>query len=219
MVENKYSYRIFEIVLVIILACVGVFGGIFSRTENSAAQGENAITTVNVVITDSSTPLINGITPDQGPIEGGTRIRIRGKNLGNVVDVTVGGNTCTNLAVIDSDTIECDTPPGTAGLADVTVTTVEGWTNTKQNGFTYYEESKPIPPIPPILPLPPATGLFTLGNLGKITNYDIIFIIAGSLVIGGVIFLMVCGNSKDNKKISKTKKPAKSSSKRKKTRK
>jgi len=218
MVERRYSQRIFEVMLAVMLACVGVFGGIFGTTQTGAAN-LNARTTVNVVVESSDLPIIDSISPDRGPTSGGDTITITGDNFDNVTEVIIGGSQCTDLVIVDSHTITCTVPPGAEGSADVTLVTSEGWSRTKDDGYTYYDDSEPPIPPKPQLPLPPATGLFTLGGWGTITNYDIMFIIAGLLVLGGVIFLMVHSSHKGTKQASKGKSTKKPVAKRKKARK
>jgi hypothetical protein len=82
---------------------------------------------------------VSTVAPAQGPFIGGTPVTIRGVNFkldgSNVVKV--GGNTCTDVAVVDSSTITCKTPAGTPGaVVDVVVSNAEGQ-GRLAGGFSY----------------------------------------------------------------------------------
>ncbi len=51
--------------------------------------------------------------------------------------LTFDGIPCRNLAVIDSTTLTCVTPPHAAGAVNVTVTNPDGASYTLTGGFTY----------------------------------------------------------------------------------
>ena len=80
-------------------------------------------------------PAITNINPANGPTAGGTAVTITGTDLGGATSVTVGGS----AATINTNTatqIDITTPAGTAGAADVVVTT-PGGSDTSVGGFTY----------------------------------------------------------------------------------
>ncbi|MHC4944462.1 MAG: IPT/TIG domain-containing protein [Planctomycetota bacterium] len=89
--------------------------------------------------TYNNPPSITGVNPTDGPIAGGTTVTISGADFTTTPDTTVtfGGNTASNLTVVDVNTITCDTPAHTAGTVDVTVTNGNG-SDTLTNGFTYH---------------------------------------------------------------------------------
>ncbi|MEW2435361.1 IPT/TIG domain-containing protein [Streptomyces caniferus] len=81
-------------------------------------------------------PTITSISPNSGPIAGGTPVTITGTNLTGA-SVTIGGNPATGVMVNATGTqLTALTPPGAAGPADVTVTT-PGGSATLVGGFTY----------------------------------------------------------------------------------
>ena len=65
-------------------------------------------------------PVVHGVVPGYGPIQGGTQLTITGKRFGTDPDVFVGALPATVLSV-EEDTIVVLTPPGSPGLADVRV--------------------------------------------------------------------------------------------------
>lgn len=87
-------------------------------------------------------PLIVYVSPNAGPLSGGTAVTITG--LGFVADaygtigVSFGGKSATNIVVVDRQTITCETPQQlSVGPVDVVVT-VGSKTSTLFGAFTYY---------------------------------------------------------------------------------
>jgi|GEM_PF-2074323 len=79
-------------------------------------------------------PTITGIAPNTGPAAGGTGVTITGTNLSGA-GVTFGGAAATGVSATATQ-ITCTTPTGSAGAADVVVTTAGG-SATLVGGFTY----------------------------------------------------------------------------------
>jgi len=95
-------------------------------------------------------PTVTAIAPANGGIAGGTAVTITGTNFvrGSQVipggeeetataTVTIGGVACTNVVVVDDETITCDSGAHAAGAADVIVTTPAGASAALAGGFTY----------------------------------------------------------------------------------
>ncbi|WP_269854725.1 IPT/TIG domain-containing protein [Streptomyces sp. RPT161] len=80
-------------------------------------------------------PAITSVAPASGPTSGGTAVTITGTNLTTTQSVTLAGAPAPFSAISDT-TLSAVTPPGTAGAADVTVTTSAG-SVTDTGGFTY----------------------------------------------------------------------------------
>jgi lysophospholipase L1-like esterase len=87
-------------------------------------------------------PSVLYITPNRGPISGGTPFTIVGNNLAFPATVTIGGQPAANVAVWNATTITGVTPPGDDGQQLVEVTS-RGVTRTLQ-WFTYL---LPAPPM------------------------------------------------------------------------
>lgn len=79
---------------------------------------------------------ISSIEPATGADAGGTLVTVYGSGYKAGAAVTFGGNAATSITVVDSNTITCETPAGTAGSVDVVVT-VDGDSATLVNGFEY----------------------------------------------------------------------------------
>ena len=113
-------------------------------------NGSNDLSdTLNDAYTYTTTdPTISSVTPNQGPTTGGTGITINGDNFptdGTNVDATLTdpGNSdtpvaCTNVVVVSSTQITCDTPAATGeGLSDVTVSVPGETPATSDDAFNY----------------------------------------------------------------------------------
>ena len=100
---------------------------------------------VELTITDSvPEPTIASISPDSGPLAGGTAVTITGTNFTAAAAATIGGQPLANPAVTVPDTITGTTPPGAAaGAVDVVVNDAGGEA-TLPEGFTYEEDVGPI---------------------------------------------------------------------------
>jgi hypothetical protein len=84
-------------------------------------------------------PTISGLSPNQGPVVGGTAVILTGTNLLGATGVTVGGTPATPITVVSDTEITFTTPrsaTGVDGPADVAVTTPDS-TVTMAKGFTY----------------------------------------------------------------------------------
>jgi IPT/TIG domain-containing protein/WD40 repeat protein len=79
-------------------------------------------------------PTITRISPEEGPIEGGTQVTISGSNFVDGATVTFGDVDATGVAVAS---LVATTPAHAAGAVDVTVTNPDGQSVTFANGFTY----------------------------------------------------------------------------------
>jgi formylglycine-generating enzyme required for sulfatase activity len=90
------------------------------------------------VARDAGTTLTS-VSPAYGLTTGGTLITLTGTDLSGATSVTIGGVAATNVQVFDGTTVTAITPPGTAGVCSVSVTTPYG-TATLPTGFVYVNE-------------------------------------------------------------------------------
>jgi formylglycine-generating enzyme required for sulfatase activity len=82
-------------------------------------------------------PTIASVTPNKGPLGGGTAITITGTNLTGATAVSIGGTAATNVVVVNATTVTAVTPASTAGAKSVSVT-APGGVATLASGFTYF---------------------------------------------------------------------------------
>ena len=74
-------------------------------------------------------PVINALSPAQGPVSGGTAVTITGSNLGLTKSVLIGGIAAPFVAVSDAEVVATN-PGGAPGPVNVTVSTPGGVSNT-----------------------------------------------------------------------------------------
>jgi hypothetical protein len=71
-------------------------------------------------------PAVSSVTPDKGPVAGGTAVTVTGTAFASPATVTFGGALATSVSVVDASTITCQTPAHAAGLVAVEVITGYG---------------------------------------------------------------------------------------------
>ncbi|MHC4529920.1 MAG: IPT/TIG domain-containing protein, partial [Planctomycetota bacterium] len=94
------------------------------------------------------TPTISSISPNNGPQAGGTSVTITGTNFTQTLSagptVKIGGISASNVVLVSTTSITCNTPAGTPGAKDVVVSmpdyispATSGSSATLTGGFTY----------------------------------------------------------------------------------
>lgn len=111
--------------------------GRVSLTNDSNPSNDTAQDTVTIG-GSVPTPSVNEITPNFGPIAGGTAVTITGSNFDPGAAVVFDGTYyASSVVVVDAATITCLTPPHVAGAVDVVVVNPSGQNRSLQGGFTY----------------------------------------------------------------------------------
>lgn len=88
-------------------------------------------------INQGTGPKILEVSPNSGPLEGGTEVTIQGANLASGAEVFFGGTPATNVTVVNPMTISAVVPPRPViGSVDVVINQGSEST-TITNGFTY----------------------------------------------------------------------------------
>ena len=85
---------------------------------------------------NSETFQIIAIDPAQGPVKGGTKVTIFGKNLVPGIDIRFGGIPAAESRVVSDTIIKTVTPPGSPGPVDVTAS-MDKAESRLRNAFTY----------------------------------------------------------------------------------
>jgi len=172
-------------------------GPVVTSTTIDCTTGARATGLVDVVVTNSydgqtgtlsnsftyvGVPTIASVTPNNGPLTGGTTITLSGVNYITGATVSIDGSSCTGLNVVDSNTITCVTPIGSAGAVDVVITNPAQAPITSVGGFTY------LAGAPTISSISPLGGAVAGGTPVTITgtNFDVAMI-DGAVEIGGVV--------------------------------
>ena len=82
-------------------------------------------------------PRVSSVSPNEGPLAGGTPVNIRGAHFTGATEVEFGSTDATSFTVISGSRITATSPAGT-GVVDVTVTTPSGTSATGQaDQFTF----------------------------------------------------------------------------------
>lgn len=102
-------------------------------TARHSASGKSARLQVTVL---APPPMLRAVTPDVGPVAGGTEITLEGEWFIPGATVTIGGNLVSNLSRSSDSLLTGVTPSGSEGPQDVVVTTARG-SVTLTGGFTY----------------------------------------------------------------------------------
>lgn len=120
-------------------------------------------------------PELTGIAPVHGTVSGGTAVTLTGNHFTFSADTTVtfGGAPASNVVVVDSMTVTCDTPSHAAGLVDVTLTNGNG-SDTLTNAFTYHN-------APAIASIDPTSGPDSGGT--AVTIYGSDFTTVGATLV------------------------------------
>ncbi|MFE9141977.1 Ig-like domain repeat protein [Streptomyces tubercidicus] len=79
---------------------------------------------------------VTGVSPDTGPIAGGTTLVLTGSGLARVTGVTIGGVPVSSFRAFSDSLLVVVTPPGVPGPADIVLTT-PGGSVTLPGGFDY----------------------------------------------------------------------------------
>ncbi len=152
----------------------------------TAPAGSAGAVTVKVTVGSQSGSLTNGFTyavvpavtsvsPNSGPVAGGTAVTITGTNFAAGATVTFGTAAATNVVVVSSTSITATTPAGSAGAVTVKVT-VGGQSGSLASGFTYIG-------TPTVTGVAPNTGSTLGGTAVTITGTNFA---AGATVALGI---------------------------------
>ncbi|MGW2001491.1 beta strand repeat-containing protein, partial [Streptomyces tubercidicus] len=79
---------------------------------------------------------VTGVSPDTGPIAGGTTLVLTGSGLARVTGITIGGVPVSSFRAFSDSLLVVVTPPGVPGPADIVLTT-PGGSVTLPGGFDY----------------------------------------------------------------------------------
>ena len=97
----------------------------YSNTVSASTQAPQA-----------GVPTLSSVSPNNGPVAGGTAVTITGTNFACGSDGKFGSAAATNVVVVSSTSITATSPAGSAGAVTVTVT-VNGQSGSLPSGFSY----------------------------------------------------------------------------------
>ncbi len=96
----------------------------------------DSIQVTSAQFTHVPTPQIFSVSPNAGPVAGGTTVTLNGDALTGATAVTFGGVAASAFTVNSANSITATAPAGSAGAVDIIVTT-PGGSATESNGYTY----------------------------------------------------------------------------------
>ncbi len=119
--------------------------------------------TYSTPVVTASSPVIESVAPNSGPLSGGTTVTIKGTHLGGVFAVQFGETVATQVAAQSESEVQAVAPAGAfPERVDVTVTTSTGSSApTLADTFTY---GSPPPPVATNMTLTPSEGTVAHGQ-------------------------------------------------------
>lgn len=94
--------------------------------------------TMASAFTYTSAPTISSLSPNSGPVTGGTTVTILGSGFASGAAVSFGGLSSTSVTCVSSSQIRAVVPSSLAGTIAVTVTNPDTQSGTLSSAFTYY---------------------------------------------------------------------------------
>ncbi len=122
-------------------------------------------------------PTVGSITPNAGPVAGGTSVTITGTGFLAGATVSLGGTAATNVNVVSSTSITATTPAHVAGVVSVVVTNTDAKSGTLTNGYTYRN------PAPAVTSVTPNSGTTAGGTSVTIAGTG--FVAGATVSLGG----------------------------------
>lgn len=88
--------------------------------------------------TYTSGPVVSSISPNSGPVMGGTTVKILGSGFQSGASVTFGGTASTSVTLVSSTVIQAVAPASSAGTISIGVTNADSQSATLASAFTYF---------------------------------------------------------------------------------
>lgn len=86
----------------------------------------------------SSGPSLSSVSPNTGPVTGGTSVTLVGSGFQSGASVSFGGIAATSVKLISSTEIQAVSPVSPAGTVTIVVTNSDALGGTLESAFTYY---------------------------------------------------------------------------------
>ena len=109
-------------------------------------------------------PTINTITPNTGPGQGGTMVRINGAGFQVGASVSFGGTNAPTAVVLTPTDIDVTAPVGADGPVNITIINPDGQSVTRNNGYTYVAPPNPVQVTPSSGPTTGGTNITITGT-------------------------------------------------------
>ncbi len=107
------------------------------QLQQATGQSPPTLTTIGTAL-QGQPPQVDAVSPNQGPVAGGTSVTITGANLLGAQAVYFGSNPALAFTPVSANQITATAPAGTAGFSDVVVETALGASSPQgTDGFIY----------------------------------------------------------------------------------
>ena len=145
----------------------------------TTAGGTSTISSADHFTYDA-TPSVTAVSPNAGPIAGGTVVTVSGTGFADSIattGVTFAGNNATSYTINSDTSITATSPAHAAGVADVVVTNETGSSSTSSADHFSYEA------VPSVTGISPAAGTTNGGDVVTITGTG--FVVGSTTVAFG----------------------------------
>ena len=123
-----------------------------SSTQINAMSPAGSSGTVSLTVTDpdtqsaslpsgftySSAPTVSSVSPNSGPVTGGTTVKILGSGFQSGASVAFGGLAAISVTLVSSTEIQAVSPVSPAGTVSIAVTNTNSQSGTLASAFTYF---------------------------------------------------------------------------------
>ena len=121
-------------------------------------------------------PSISSLSPNAGPLAGGTSVTLSGAAFSTGMSVDIGGVACASVSVVSTNSATCTTGVNTAGAKTVSLTTTDGLSASLASGYSYQA-------APTVTGIAPSFGPIAGGT--SITVSGTNFVSGATVALGG----------------------------------
>lgn len=130
-------FRRLAVLSTALFACIDIGGGVPGTTRDLGVDAGVDVPDFGVPPEEpDAPPVLTSLSPDEGPVEGGTRVLLRGEAFTGPAQVFFGDVEAPTVEVLDFFGIEAVTPENDLGTVDVRIVTPTG-TSSISDAFTY----------------------------------------------------------------------------------
>jgi carboxypeptidase T len=104
-------------------------------TVFATAQSINS--SINIHIVNTNDLALSSVSPNTGTTQGGELIVLSGKNFSDESKIFLSGYECKDTVVVNTEKIQCNTPPAEPGFVDVRITSSDATEYLFPKGYKY----------------------------------------------------------------------------------
>lgn len=98
----------------------------------------------------ATSPTVSSVSPNSGPVAGGTTVTITGTNFASGATISFGGVAALNVSFVSSTQLKATTPAHAAGTVNVAVTNPDNVSAALSNGFSYASSTPTVGSVSPV---------------------------------------------------------------------